>query len=755
MRSNEQFVEQLAKSLVESEALTLNERIGSNTVDLTNYEKHDGGRGTRITGKALLGNKIPNLSIIDVDINKGYDDEKKEMVRKNVLSKLSYDDVVVKTASGGLHIYVNTDLFFPTSNRMIKCYSCEDFDIDLMNCKDQYKRSLIVMADSKVRKNHKSPISTYSFIRGSYDSVLKRSVNDVLKDLDIKLTIDQNEEITQIIKENVDEVITDELAQAIIEGFDNIDIHNDGGNIKLDKEVTLYTLFQGINSLPQKFIEQAYEIVYECCNLTANAKNNFENAKARYAHLSTTPFVLVKILKLYNQPYFDEVIKPLLQKQEPKFYEIDMRDDFTLTSMIQKADKHKYQNKFQVIEDLSKVIRKIDAETVMYVKKIYDIHAKRHTLTFVTQTNMREMLKSIKLWKEDNKMITAWNILDENSAKFMIKGVMFNTTEKDLFSVFQGYKYNIIEKINQTVIDSFLNLIKEVICSNNDELYNYVIGWISLMIQNPGVKNETALILKGLQGIGKNTFTDVISELLAGYSCKNVTDISELTGNFNSIVENKMLIVLNEVKNCGDDRMANFNALKSIITDDTIRINEKNQPRRTAQNVANFIFVTNNAYPVKIEIGDRRYVVLQCNGKYKGNDSYFKQIHDSFNKDFYDNLFTFFMSYDLSTFNVRKIPMTEAKQDLIEASKSPIDVWINDHYDSLVKGMICSDALVCKPADMKDKNFQLSIKDKCDRKQKRVDGKRVWYYFLKDECKGLYKQTEFIDDECQEFSEDE
>ena len=43
---------------------------------------------------------------------------------------------------------------------------------------------------------------------------------------------------------------------------------------------------------------------------------------------------------------------------------------------------------------------------------------------------------------------------------------------------------------------------------------------------------------------------------------------------------------------------------------------------------------------------------------------------------------------------------------------------------------------------MKDKNFQLSIKDKCDRKQRRVDGKRVWFYVLKDECKALYSQTE-------------
>ena len=96
--------------------------------------------------------------------------------------------------------------------------------------------------------------------------------------------------------------------------------------------------------------------------------------------------------------------------------------------------------------------------------------------------------------------------------------------------------------------------------------------------------------------------------------------------------------------------------------------------------------------------------------------------------------------------------MTEAKQDIIDASKSHIDVWINDHYDELVKGMICPNALVCKPSDMKDKNFQLSIKDKCDRTQKRIDGKRVWCYFLKDECKGWYHQTEYNDEE---FSDDE
>ncbi len=753
MVSNEEFVEQLAESLVESEALTLNERINGNTVDLLNYLKHDGGKG-RVTGKALLLNKIKNLSVIDVDINKSYDDKLKEQVRKQILNVLSDDDVVVKTASGGLHIYVNTDLFLPTSNRMIKCYSCSDFDIDLMSSIDETKRSLIVMADSRVRKNAREKICTYEFVRGSYESKVIRSVSNILNDLDIKIKMPQTNEINTIITENEDVIISDELAQALVDGIADFEVHNDGGNMPLNKEVTLFTLFQAINSLPKKYIEEAYNNVYEFCKLTDNAKSNFENAKARYAHLLTSPFVIVKILKLYQTEYYDEYVKPLLN-HEVKQFDINLNDDFSMTDIRRKAEMKAYKNSSEVIEDLSKVIRFVDSGTKMFVQKEYDIHSKTWSLVFVNNTAMKDSLKMIKLWKDGQKTITAYDVMLTKLTSFTVKGVAFNSSDKDVLSIFHGYKYNVLNKVNYKLIETFINFVKEVICNNDNEAFTYVIGWIASIIQKPGVKTETALVLKGLQGVGKNRFTDIISELLAGYSERNINEIEELTGNFNSIVENKMLLVLNEMKNNGEDRMVNFNSLKSKITDNTIRINEKFQPRHTAENVANFIFCTNNAFPVKIEAGDRRYVVLQVSGKYKGQFNYFKSLMESCTKEFYDNLLTFFMNYDLSTFNVRDIPMTEAKEDIINASKSPIDQFICDHYNDLVKGMICTDALICKPSDMKDKNFQLSLKDKCDRKQKRVDGKRVWYYFLKDECKGLYKQTEFIDDECQEFSEDE
>jgi hypothetical protein len=361
---------------------------------------------------------------------------------------------------------------------------------------------------------------------------------------------------------------------------------------------------------------------------------------------------------------------------------------------------------------------------------------------------MTRSLKLIKLWKDGSEQITAFNALQRYMSKFAINGIKFIGDDKNkTVSIFNGYKYNVLDSVNNEVINGFIEFVREVIADNDEIVFNYIINWFAFIVQNPGVKSEVALVLKGLQGIGKNRFTDILCELLAGYSEKNITDISHITGKFNSALEYKMMVILNELKNCGEDRLANFDSLKSLLTDDKFRINEKNEPMRVAENVNNFIFVSNNAYPVKIENSDRRYVVLKCNDKYRGNFEYFSKLMKRCDKEFYDNLLTYFMKLDLSTFNVRLIPQTEAKQDLIDASRSPLDVWICDHYNELIEGILCSDALISKPSEMKDKAFQLQIKERCDRVKIQKEGVRKWYYKLKEGCKSIYKQTINEDDE--------
>ncbi|KAH7819315.1 putative Poxvirus D5 protein [Monocercomonoides exilis] len=293
---------------------------------------------------------------------------------------------------------------------------------------------------------------------------------------------------------------------------------------------------------------------------------------------------------------------------------------------------------------------------------------------------MNELLKTIKLLHDDKKTLSVETAFEQYSHVLSIDGVKLHSNNPRIFSLFHGFKYEIANEQNDETIKPFLDFTRDVIANNNDELYQYILCWILSIVQNPGKKAETSLVLKGLQGIGKNVWTNVLAELLAGYSCANVTEITELTGQFNSIVEGKMLIVLDELKNVGDDRTANFDALKSVITDSSIRVNEKNQPRRTAENVANFIFVTDHTYTAKIEIGNRICVVCDCYSKYKNNLTFFKDFTSSFDYEFYEQLLCYFLSKYLTNFNTRVIPTTEAKEDIIAASLSVIDVFCQEHF---------------------------------------------------------------------------
>jgi hypothetical protein len=116
-------------------------------------------------------------------------------------------------------------------------------------------------------------------------------------------------------------------------------------------------------------------------------------------------------------------------------------------------------------------------------------------------------------------------------------------------------------------------------------------------------------------------------------------------GKFNTGVEGNLLVAANELKNAGESRYADFDALKSVITDDTMIVNQKNNlPKRVAQNVANFLFITNNSYPISVSNCDRKYLFLCCNGKYAGDwrhvKSQFQGEHEP--PDFYNDLMNLF-----------------------------------------------------------------------------------------------------------------
>ncbi|KAA6317557.1 MAG: hypothetical protein EZS28_055082, partial [Streblomastix strix] len=168
---------------------------------------------------------------------------------------------------------------------------------------------------------------------------------------------------------------------------------------------------------------------------------------------------------------------------------------------------------------------------------------------YKSKTAIYDQLRQIRLWQDGKKHITAIDALEQYHSLFGKSGMKFISNSEGIFNIFQGFKYMQLDEVDQTKIEQFLGLIKDTIAANDELIYEYLLNWFSIIVQNIGKKTETSIILQGLQGIGKNVFTNVLCELLAGYSSKNITDIDDFVGKFNTAIENKMLAIANEMKN--------------------------------------------------------------------------------------------------------------------------------------------------------------------------------------------------------------
>ncbi|KAA6326854.1 MAG: hypothetical protein EZS28_053896 [Streblomastix strix] len=146
------------------------------------------------------------------------------------------------------------------------------------------------------------------------------------------------------------------------------------------------------------------------------------------------------------------------------------------------------------------------------------------------------------------------------------------------------------------------------------------------------------------------------------------------------------------------------------------------------------MIVTNNIYPLKTENIDRRYVVCEYIPVHRGDLQYFTNL-------------------DISQFNLKDIPMTQVKKDIIRASISPVDDVIISHFKSFRDEVTCNIVEGWKPQDMKLKNYLLTIKSICERTQKQVDGVRKFIYKIKEEMILIFEGI--LDEDIKEEAKEE
>lgn len=260
---------------------------------------------------------------------------------------------------------------------------------------------------------------------------------------------------------------------------------------------------------------------------------------------------------------------------------------------------------------------------------------------------------------------------------YMYKNITFRPhgdTFNGEFNMFKGFKSKQVQDVNMTLIYPVLKHIKECWACGDDNLYDYILSWFSKLFSNPSEKTGVVLLLYGLEGTGKGFLIDnlIVPHIYGAEHSSVVQGLTPLTQRFNSILMNKLFICANEVSSEESFHNA-FDKLKAIITDNTINIEKKGiDIFKNYPNYINFIFTTNNYDSVKLGRSDRRYCCLHTSDKFKGDFEYFERLMDSCTQEVANHFYTYCINYDTGR-NLRQIPMTQLKEEMMLNCKTPIE----------------------------------------------------------------------------------
>lgn len=261
-------------------------------------------------------------------------------------------------------------------------------------------------------------------------------------------------------------------------------------------------------------------------------------------------------------------------------------------------------------------------------------------------------------------------------------------------------------------IDEILNIIatersneENVDFCINEKKKEYILNWFAYILQHPESRNAVCLQISTVQGVGKNILSNAICDYLGSYFSEPSKDIDKVIGTYNGGIDNKLLIVMNEVNNS----KKNTDLLKAFITEDTIQINVKYGMAYTGLNCASYLIYTNHEDTNTITNGDRRFTFIKSYGVPKSKAFYasicepgkeghlLKAIRDQFINHLLSRDLSFFKPNQPEVFD--KLRIIEKREDsraaiykclliILQSNQYPKDYILQNDFVNLVQQAI-------------------------------------------------------------------
>lgn len=346
----------------------------------------------------------------------------------------------------------------------------------------------------------------------------------------------------------------------------------------------------------------------------------------------------------------------------------------------------------QRIEELNKTFTHIVSNGKNYVIRVSTNSLNQPYLEFFSIKEFKDMLSHdekvlvgyTKTMDEKIKPIAdVW--LQSPNANLCKEGITFYPKNERFFNGKLNSYFGLGTKptpYEYVDIGAYLLHLELIICNGDKTCYEYLLNWLAHLVQKPEEKPEVAIVLKAGQGTGKGTFVDPIGRIIGAHFV-HLMDKSAVTGNFNALVENRILIFADEFF-AGSKR--DTDQLKGLITEKTTKIERKHIDGIIVPSFSRLIMASNHENIVSIEKDERRYLYLEVSEERKQDHDYFEALRRIIDgPKFIGQLLQFLLERDISEFNPRRVPQTKALGEQKLDNLDPLERWL---YTILSNGSI-------------------------------------------------------------------
>ena len=241
-----------------------------------------------------------------------------------------------------------------------------------------------------------------------------------------------------------------------------------------------------------------------------------------------------------------------------------------------------------------------------------------------------------------------------------IGGVTFDPSGKhcrpDVMNLWQGYA---VEPKPGTWTQLRAHIFR-IVCAENREHFDFLIGWLARMVQFPAEQGEVAVVLKGIEGAGKGIVAKTMLRILGQHGLA-ISNSKHLTSNFNSHLRDAVFLFADEAFFAGD--RGHVGVLKSLITEPFLTVEAKYQNAVQTPNYLHLMMASNEEWVVPASLEARRFFVLNVLPDRANDHKYFGGIMAEMEAGGYEAMLHDLLGRDLTGYNPRRVPVTEGLQE--------------------------------------------------------------------------------------------